>query len=145
MEDLEHRAISTCPLDIRPPFWKRYVDDALSAIKSGKTEDFMTNLNQIDERGNIKFTNEEEQNGTLPYLDINIHHPEDGRMTTTVYRKDTHADQYLQFESAHPLHQKLEVIRSLIDRKDTVITLKEDKIKKEKNLVRKLHIGSPVA
>ena len=39
MEDFEQRAIRTrCSKDIRSSFWKRYVDNALSTIKTGKTE-----------------------------------------------------------------------------------------------------------
>ena len=40
----------------------------------------------------------------------------------------------MQFTSAHPLHQKLGVIRSLLARKDSVITKEEEKIKEDKHL-----------
>ena len=138
MEDFEVKALSSCPVDCKPSFWKRYVDDALGAIKTGKREDFTRHLNTVNDTGSIKFTDEEEENKRLPYLDITIEHHEDGKLTTKVYRKATHTDQYLQFTSAHPLHQKLGVIRSLLDRKDSVITKDEDKTQEEKHLVEAL-------
>ena len=37
MEWLEKEAILTAPLDCRPRFWRRYVDDVLEIIKAGTT------------------------------------------------------------------------------------------------------------
>ncbi len=55
-------------------------------------------------------------------------HEQDGSITFTVYRKPTHTDQYLHFKSHHPLHQKLGVVRTLLDRCKTVVTKEEDKV-----------------
>ena len=37
-------------------------------------------------------------------------------LSFTVYRKPTHTENYLKFDSANPLNHKKAVIRSLIDR-----------------------------
>ena len=50
--------------------------------------------------------------------------------------KKTHTDQYLQFTSHHPLHQKLGVIRTLLDRNELIVTEEEDR-KLEEEHVRK--------
>ncbi|CAH1258851.1 Hypp2092 [Branchiostoma lanceolatum] len=77
--------------------------------------------------GNIQFTYEEEQNGTLPFLDTLLVRKEDGTVKLLVYRKTTNTDQYLNFQSHHPLHQKLGVIRTLLDRCNAVVTEEQDK------------------
>jgi len=48
--------------------------------------------------------------------------------------KPTHTDQYLHFESHHPLEQKLGVIRTLFNRADTIVTSVEDKSKEQEHL-----------
>ncbi|CAH1262968.1 Hypp2604 [Branchiostoma lanceolatum] len=46
----------------------------------------------------------------------------DGRLQFEVYRKPTHTDQYLAFDSHHPLEHKLAVIKTLFHRADNIIT-----------------------
>ncbi len=128
MEDLEQKAIATAPDHCKPKFWKRYVDDVASAVKRGQSENLKDHLNTIDPTDSIKFTYEEETNGCMPFLDTLMKHEDDGSISFTVYRKPTHTDQYLNFKSHHPLHQKLGVVRTLLDRCETVVTKKEDKV-----------------
>ena len=63
---------------------------------------------------------------------------QDGTMDTSVYRKRTHTDQYLNFTAYHPLHHKLGVIRSLLDRKDSIITRETDKESEDKHICEAL-------
>ena len=44
--------------------------------------------------GSIQFTVEIENDGVLPFLDVNIYRGSDGSLNTPVYRKYTHTDQY---------------------------------------------------
>ena len=115
MEDIE-RALTTFE---RPPrFWKRYVDDALTAMHPDTVQSFHDHLNSINP--NIQFTLEVESDGTLPYLDVLLHHNEDGSIVTSVYRKPTHTDKYLDFSSHHPLQHKISVIHTLFNRACTM-------------------------
>ena len=53
-------------------------------------------------------------------LDTLIHRGNDGVLYTTVYRKPTHTDQYLDASSHHPLQQKLGVLSTLFRRAGTI-------------------------
>ena len=126
MEWLEQQAIATAPIDCKPKLWKRYVDDILEIIKSGKVEALTDHLNGIDKTNSIKFTHEPENNGQIPFLDTLITRREDGSIKLLVYRKATHTDQYLSFQSHHPLQHKLAVIRTLLERSDSIVMEEED-------------------
>jgi hypothetical protein len=134
MEALEQQAIATAPLNCKPKLWLRYVDDILEVIKKDSVTQLTDHINQVDKSGSIKFTHEEESEGSLPFLDTLIVRKQDGSVKLMVYRKPTHTDQYLNYQSHHPLHQKLGVIRTLYDRKDSIITEEEDKIAEERKI-----------
>ena len=136
MEFLEEKAIASAPLDFKPRMWKRYVDDILEIVKSDKVDNLTDHLNTTDPTDNIKFTYEKEQDGTIPFLDTLIVRKADGSVKLLIYRKATHTDQYLNFGSHHPIHHKLGVVRTLMDRMNTIVSedsdkeLEEAKIKK---------------
>ncbi|XP_014676727.1 PREDICTED: uncharacterized protein LOC106816618 [Priapulus caudatus] len=106
MEWLETEAIATAPADLKPKLWLRYVDDTLEIIKSGTVQQWTEHLNSIDSTNNIKFTYEEELDQKIPFLDTLIHKREDGSLKLTVYRKKSHTDQYLNFNSHHTVNPK---------------------------------------
>ena len=58
-----------------------------------------------------------------------------GKLSTTVYRKPTHTDQYLQWDSHHHLSAKLNVIHTLSNRAQTVYSNPE-LLHKEKTHLR---------
>ncbi len=60
-------------------------------------------------------------------LDVLIVRKENGNVKLLVYRKPLHTDQYLNFNPYHPLHQKLGVIRTLLDRCQNIVTDDKDK------------------
>lgn len=88
----------------------------------------------MDDTGSLKFTYETENNGEIPFLDTLLVRKPDGSVKLLVFRKATHTNQYLNFHSAHPLHHKLGVIRTLLDRKDNIVTEDEDKIIEEETI-----------
>ncbi len=138
MEWFEESAIRTFPYELS--LWRRYVDDTIVALCDSLIEDFTTHLNA--QHPAIKFTREEEaEDGTLPMLDALTKREPSGRMSFTVYRKPTHTDQYLQFDSNQPLQHKLGVVRTLYHRAQCLISNEEDKLKEIDHLQKVLSIS----
>ena len=52
------------------------------------------------------------EDGSIPYLDTIVKPEVDGSLSITVYRKPTHTDQYLQWDSHHNLSAKFSVINT---------------------------------
>ncbi len=92
-------------------------------VKRAELDRFFQHINNQDP--NIRFTQEGCQDGKLPFLDCLSKIGEDGSISTQVYRKPTHTDHYLQFDSHHPLVHKLGVIRTLLYRADTAVSTPE--------------------
>ena len=67
-------------------------------------------------------------------LDTMICRLNDGALKFKIFRKKTHTDHYLQFDSHQPLEHKLGVIRTLTHRAKTIVTIKEDKKEEESHL-----------
>ena len=73
--------------------------------------------------------------GAIPFLDTLIERKQDGSVKLRVYRKKTHTNQYLSVKSHHPLHQKLGVVRTLLDRCEELVTEERDR-QDEKDTIR---------
>ena len=117
MEDLEVQAIQTSSTP--PALWKRFVDDTFTIIKKEDKNSFLDHLNSIHQ--NIKFTCEEvRDDGSMPFLDILITPKEDGSLSTSVFRKPTHTDLYIQWDSHHTISLKYSVAGTLYHRAKTI-------------------------
>lgn len=99
MESLEERALNTTAL--KPSMWIRYVDDTFVIWPHGdaELERFHQHLNQ--QNPSIKFTMEEERENQLPFLDVLVRKEGNNHLRTSVYRKPTHTDRYINFNSHH--------------------------------------------
>ena len=94
-------------------------------------------LNSIDQQ--IQFTSEESrEDGAMPFLDILVSPGRDGSLSTSVYRKPTHTDLYLQWESHHPLSSKYSVIGTLQHRANTICSSPQLLQKEEEHLQQAL-------
>ena len=138
MEHIEQLALETCPEECKPSMWYRYVDDILEDVPKDQVDNLTQHLNQVDPTNSIKFTVEVEKDNQIPMLDVLIKKKEDGHIETAIYRKKTHTDQYLNFRSHHPLHHKLGVVRTLLDRKDSIVTTEHDKEAEDKHICEAL-------
>ena len=133
MEYLEQKALSTA---LHPPrFWCRFADDTFVIHKEVNKQDFLQYINSVNPA--IKFTVEDnKEDGSIPFLDTIVKPEADGKLSITVYRKSTHTDQYLQWDSPHHLSAKFSVIHTLSHKAKTVCS-KPELLQQEKDHLRK--------
>ena len=74
----------------------------------------------------------------MPFLDILVSPKEDGSLSTTVYRKPTHTDLYLQWDSNHTVSSKYSVVGSLYHRAQTICSSPELLQQEEEHLKQAL-------
>ena len=113
MEHLEEEAIQSA--SSQPAVWTRYVDDTFVIWQHGDNElaRFQRHLNQ--QSPSIQFTIEREKEGRIAFLDVLVSKDGD-RLSTTVYRKPTHTDRYIPFQSHHPPRVLTGVMREMQNR-----------------------------
>ncbi|XP_045541880.1 uncharacterized protein LOC123723345 [Papilio machaon] len=110
MEYYEEEALKHAPL--KPRYWWRYVDDVFALVPRQAVTQLLNHLNDVHPK--IHFTTEEENEGTLPFLDVLVKREPSGDLVHTVYRKPTHTDRYLRADSHHHPSQLSSVPRTLI-------------------------------
>ena len=77
-------------------------------------QNFLLYLNK--QHPNIKFTEDPEKNGSLPFLDVNIGKGEGGHFETSIYHKPSFTGLLTNFLSYVPSSYKLALINTLIHR-----------------------------
>ena len=115
MEFFEELALDTIP--VKPRLWKRYIDDTCCIVKKDATERLLDHLNSV--RPSIQLTVQVKKDEMLLFLDTLLRRREDGSLDVTVYKKPTHTDCYLGFQSHHPPHVKRSLVRCLYVRQGT--------------------------
>lgn len=106
-----------------PSLWLRYVDDTFVIWGHGEKllKDFLLHINSL--RPSIQFTMELEQDGRLPFLDVLVIRSTDSvACSTSIYRKPTHTDLYLNYKSNHHPRIKTGIIKCLTHRAQEVCT-----------------------
>ena len=116
MEEFEVKALQSFPNP--PSMWLRFVDDTFVINKAEHSQDLLQHINNQDP--NIQFTVEPTQQGSLPFLDTLVTIQPDNTLSTSVYRKPTHTDQYLHWDSIHHITAKQSVYNTLAHRAKTV-------------------------
>jgi hypothetical protein len=133
MEHIEEIALSTAP---HPPrWWFRYVDDSHSCLKKEFIDEFHNHLNSVNPH--LQFTCEMEENGRLPFLDT-VTIRRNGVVHVDVYRKATHTDKYLHYDSHHPVQHKQSVVNTLLDRADSIPSSKKGRRRERKHVFKVL-------
>jgi hypothetical protein len=113
MEHLEIEYLSTT--STTHAFWYRCMDDILTTAIPEEVSTALANLNAL-RPGVIKFTIECEKDQKLPFLDVMLTRDDHGHLSTAVYRKPTHTERYLPFESHHHIRHKAAVVKTLLRR-----------------------------
>ena len=99
-ESKQHR---DCHSDFKPVFYRRYIDDIFVLFSSSdQADNFREYLSS--KHPNIKLSIEKEEDGCLPFLDINILREND-QFATNVYRKK--GGIYTNFKSFTPETYKM--------------------------------------
>jgi len=127
MEHLEQKLLATAPMELKPRLWKRYVDDILEVVNKTSVDELTEFLNNLDNSGSIKFTYEKECEGKIAFLDVLTVRNDEGNVKLQIYRKPTHTDQYLNFSSHHLIEHKRSVVRTLLQRSQSLITDSHDR------------------
>ena len=89
-EEVERKALITFT-GTAPSHWFRYVDNTWVKIRTWEMEAFT--------ESNIKFTWKDVREDSLLFLNCVVHTEEDRSLNIRVYRKPTHTDWYLLFNS----------------------------------------------
>ena len=104
----EQNWLDNCPLEYRPLYYHRYVDDIFVLFISSD------HLNSC--HVNMSFTIETVQNNKISFPDVNVIR-EQGKFVTSVYRKPTFSDVYTYFDSFFlPDSYKIAMIYTLMNR-----------------------------
>ena len=90
-------------------FYARYVDDTLLLVKPADVDEILQKFNRFHR--NLEFTVDKFENCVPHFLDLEIH--PDG---ISIYRKDTHTAQFVNYNSYTKLNHKTAWIKSLISR-----------------------------
>ena len=115
-----------------------FVDDTFAIIPKADKDAFLDHINSID--SNIHFTYEDpKEDGSIPFLNMLITPDEEGRLNINVYRKPTHTDQYLHWDSKHAITSKYSVIGTLYHRARTVCSNPNQLQNEEKHLFKSLN------
>ena len=103
-------------------WWFSYVVDIHSATREDQVNKLQEHLNPIDPH--IQFTIELPGTDGLPFPDT-LTKPTPNSVKSTVYRKPTHTDRYLNYNFNHPISEKQPVLHTLIHQTKQVCSIPE--------------------
>ena len=110
----EENWLIKCPIEFKPSFYTRYFDDIFELFESSETADSFCEYMSSNHQ-NINFTVEQENVGSLSFLDVKIC-CKNGKFVTSVYRKPTFSGVFTNYESFIPTYQKRGLLHTLLHR-----------------------------
>ena len=97
----------------------------LLLLKKIEVDEFYNHINNIE--ASIKFSTEHETNNSIPFfsfLDVCVTREASGGLMTQIYKKPTHTNRYLNFNSAHSMSQKQGLVKCLLKRAQSQLNSK---------------------
>ena len=131
MVELETSVIPN--LSNKVKLWKRFVEDTYCLARSEYIDNILLAPNSSHK--NIKFTIEIEKDNTIPFLDI-LMVIKPGKIETTVDRKKTYTDLYLNWYSFAPKSWKWGTLKNLV-RRSHINCSTEKHLKEEPNILER--------
>ena len=104
----------------KPKIWKRFVNDTFTILDRDSIDVFLQYLSS--QQPSMRFTMETENDSKIAFLDTSVSSEPDGRLTTSVYRKPTHTDKYVAYDSHHAQSVKRRILKCLYDRASRLVT-----------------------
>ena len=138
MEELEQRSLQSFEHNVK--VWKRYVDDTFVVLQNEHVQMLHRHLNN-QFRG-VSFTLEKESEGSLAFLDVKVTRYQNGCLKTSVFRKVTHTDRYLDFNSHHSAQHKESVVRALMQRGESFSSDAVDRSAEMKHITNTLRANN---
>ena len=108
--------------------------DSHACIKTEYIQEFHHHINSIN--SHTQFTIRTEKDNQLSFLDTKTSRKQ-GRLHITAYRKATHTDRYLDYNS-HPTTHKQSNVNTLLGRADKIPTSTAGKRKERKHVMKVL-------
>ena len=106
----EHKWLEKCHLQFRSKHYRRYVDEIFLMFESrDHIKKFLKYINSS--HLNIQFTREEESNNKISFLDMSV--TRINNKFTSLYRKKTSSDVYLNFNNFLPMDYRKGLIHTL--------------------------------
>ena len=94
--------------------WTRYVDDTFAFVKINKQDEILEKINSF--HPSIKFTYEKEKNQSISFLDVLVKRDNEDKLNTSIYRKPTSNDIYINWYAHSPNAWKIATLKNLIKR-----------------------------
>ena len=103
--------------------WTRYVDDTFAFIDPAEIQNVLQTLNAFDEK--IQFTYDLERDRKIAFLDVLLERNNNNILETSVYRKETNNNMYINWHSYSPKPWKINTLRNMVKRAAHICSTEE--------------------